>query len=922
MASVGMKYLNCGHPLRVRPRTGVPAWLERRRRGSLLMLVVASLVASVLVGAPEPEAAPLSGPQGTRIVDIDLAGDNSFWAVDELGVVYSGVGASGDGVGFEPIALDAEEKAVSVQSTLSGLGYWIFTDRGRVFGRGDAQQFGGLGLLSLAAPIVDAAVTASGNGYLMVARDGGVFGFGDATYVGSGAEFELSAPINSVMTVDTGGYRLGSGDGGVLSFEAPFRGSAGSLDLASPIVDAALFRSGYLLLGDDGGVFNYAGGGVFGSLGGRTLSAGAAAIAGDGSGDRYLIVQEDGVVWEFSEETTSDAGPPGLIVAQLDVAVSPIATTPVRGAIGTRDFRSSGSDLRAWSRAVPSSQDIRIPSSVDANIQPAMWVPPPAPGRPLLVVLHSWSSGYSQQWSIPFAGWAEDNGWALIAPHFRGVNKQPTATGSDLAVSDVVDAIDYAVANGADPDRVFVTGFSGGGFMTLVMAGKRPDLFAGAAAWVGIYDLPGWYNYNVVNAPWRHYIPHIQGSCGGAPVPGSAALADCLARSPMTYLDAARAAGLPVYLAGGLLDSIVPPSESARAFNQLAAPADRFTRRQIDLFSRFTLPPELQGQTDAETYFGPGDKPVVLSRQSGSVTFVLFRGAHEMMYGPALRWFAEGPPSGGFDPPPNSDVCVTPTTPSANPDAASGRGYWLLDSDGGVHAFGALQYGDLAGSDTRAMSMQSTPTGRGYWIVDYDGVVHPFGDASFQGDMSAFDLNAPIRQIIANPAGSGYWLLATDGGVFAFGDARFYGSTGSLTLAGPIVAMEPSSTGKGYWLVGEDGGIFAFGDAEFHGSAGGLVLNSPVSAMAAAPDGSGYWLYSGDGGVFTYGDIGYYGSIPSLGLCQRPTAAQLRTTNTGDGYWIAAADGRVFAYGDAFNYGDRPQLAPGVSIQDLAARRG
>jgi len=925
MASVGMKNLKCEPPFRVASRRVLRACsVGSTRASSLVALVAMSLVASILVGAPEPGAAPLGGPEGTRIVDIDFAGEDAgFWAVDELGVVYSDpeVGLAGDS--FEAIALDPAERAVSVQSTSSGLGYWIFTDQGRVFNRGDAIHLGDLAQLTLAAPVVDAAVTASRNGYFMVAEDGGVFGFGDADYVGSGADFSLSAPMSSVMTVASGGYRLGSADGGVLSFGAPFRGSAGSLDLASPIVDAARFRSGYLLLGADGGVFNYAGGGAFGSLGDRRLTSTAAAIVGNTSGSRYLIVQEDGVVWEFGDEMTDTVGGRGRVIATLEIPVSPIAITPVRGANGTRDFRiAAGSDQRAWARAVPSSQDIRIPSSVDNNVQPAMWVPPPANGRPLLVVLHSWTARYDQQWSIPFARWAEDNGWAMIAPNFRGINKQPTATGSDLAVADVVDAIDYAVANGADPDRVFVTGFSGGGFMTLLMAGKRPDLFAGAAAWVGIYDLPGWYNYNAVNAPWRHYIPHIQGSCGGAPVPGSAAFDDCVARSPMTYLDAARAAGLPVYLAGGLSDSIVPPSESARAFNQLAAPADRFTQRQIDLFSRFTLPPELAGQTDAETFFGPGDKPVVLSRQSGSVTFVLFRGVHEMMYGPALRWFAEGPPSGGFDPPPNSDICSVPSSPPASPDAASGRGYWLLDTEGDVHAFGALQYGDLANSETRAMSIQSTPSGRGYWIVDYDGVVHPFGDALFAGDMSGFELNAPIRQIVANPAGSGYWLLATDGGVFAFGDARFYGSTGAVNLVAPIVAMEPTATGRGYWLVGEDGGIFAFGDAPFYGSAGGLVLDSPVSSMAAAPDGSGYWLYSGDGGVFTYGDLGYYGSIPSLGLCQRATAAQLRSTSTGNGYWVAATDGRVFAFGDAFNYGDRPALAPGVSIQDLAVRRG
>ncbi len=908
-------------PCSAAPEHAVTPDMTPRRR-AVTSFVVIALLAALLTLASEPVSATLTGPEGAHVVDVDLDPSGSgFWVADELGRVYpTDVEHFGEiGPGF----LHDGERVVAIQATATGSGYWLFTSLGRVAGFGDAVDHGDLRNVDLAAPIVDAARSGTGAGYFLVGADGGIFGFGDAVYVGAGSEFDLRSPVNSLLTNGASGYWVVADDGGVLAFDAPFNGSAGSLPLTHPVVDGTSFSGGYLLLGSDGGVFNFAGGGFYGSLGDRALSAPAASITADGLGERYLVAQQDGVVWEFSRTDTTSGPGVGVVVARIDVVDAPMRISPVEGVTGTRDFRSArGSDAAAWSASVPSSQNIGITSSVDGSVQPAMWVPAPQQGRPLLVVLHSWSAGYDQQWSIPFAKWASDNGWAMIAPHFRGVNKQPTATGSDVAVADVVDAIEYAAAQGVDADRVFITGFSGGGHMALLMAGRHPELFAGVAAWVGVYDLPGWYRYNELYAPWRHYIPHIKGSCGGAPHPGTAAFDDCVARSPMAHLDAARAAGLPVYLAGGLLDSIVPPSQSARAFNQLAAPADRFTQRQIELFSRFTIPPELVGQTAAPSYFGPEDKPVVLTRRSGSTTFVLFHGIHEMMYEPALRWFAEGPPSGGYPDPPSNDVCTSPSNPTGNPDDASARGYWLLDTKGGVHGFNTIEYGELDESAAAAMSIQSTPSGNGYWIVDHDGVVHAFGDAVFAGDMSGFDLAAPITQIVANPAGTGYWLLAGDGGVFSFGDARFHGSTGALRLVAPVVSMEPTSTGGGYWLVAEDGGVFAFGDAPFHGSAGAIVLDAPVSSMAAAPDGSGYWLYAGDGGVFTYGSLGYHGSLPALGFCEAPRAAQLRSSNTGAGYWIATTDGRVFGFGDALVRGDRPALAAGVRIQDFAVRRG
>jgi hypothetical protein len=133
------------------------------------------------------------------------------------------------------------------------------------------------------------------------------------------------------------------------------------------------------------------------------------------------------------------------------------------------------------------------------------------------------------------------------------------------------------------------------------------------------------------------------------------------------------------------------------------------------------------------------------------------------------------------------------------------------------------------------VGMATSLSGRGYWLVASDGNVLHFGDAPFFGSLSGVDLTRPVVGMAAAPPGSlsGYWLVASDGGVFAFGGAQFYGSLGGVTLNRPIVGIAASRTGRGYWLVASDGGVFAFGDARFFGSLGGRTLTHPIVGMAA-----------------------------------------------------------------------------------------
>jgi uncharacterized protein YkwD len=215
------------------------------------------------------------------------------------------------------------------------------------------------------------------------------------------------------------------------------------------------------------------------------------------------------------------------------------------------------------------------------------------------------------------------------------------------------------------------------------------------------------------------------------------------------------------------------------------------------------------------------------------------------------------------------------------------------------------------------VGMASTPTGRGYWLVATDGGIFAFGDARFYGSTGAMHLNRPIVGMASTPTGRGYWLVASDGGIFAFGDARFYGSTGAIRLTRPIVGMASTPIGRGYWLVASDGGIFAFRDARFYGSTGALRLTRPVVGMANTRYGRGYWLIASDGGIFAFGDARFYGSTGAMRLAQPITG--IAGALDSRGYWLLARDGGIFTFGSARFMGSSVGATAGQLAVDIVA---
>ncbi len=193
------------------------------------------------------------------------------------------------------------------------------------------------------------------------------------------------------------------------------------------------------------------------------------------------------------------------------------------------------------------------------------------------------------------------------------------------------------------------------------------------------------------------------------------------------------------------------------------------------------------------------------------------------------------------------------------------------------------------------VGMSSTASGRGYWLVASDGGIFSFGDAQFYGSTGGLRLNQPIVGMSSTASGRGYWLVASDGGIFSFGDAQFYGSTGGLRLNQPIVGMSSTASGRGYWLVASDGGIFSFGDAQFYGSTGSIKLIAPIKSMARTNSGSGYTLMAGDGGIFNFGDSQFYGS--TSGSCLGSPSVAISKSNYDNGYFVITQNASLAEFG-------------------------
>ena len=281
--------------------------------------------------------------------------------------------------------------------------------------------------------------------------------------------------------------------------------------------------------------------------------------------------------------------------------------------------------------------EVKYRSSADDSLQwTKFFAPPSIEPVPLVVILHSWSANWKQTLHRPLEDYCVKNGWAYLHPDFRGPNRRPQATGSALVVSDIVDAVEYACEQTkVDRKRIFLIGTSGGGYTSLVMAGKKPNLWAGVSAWVPISDLRAWHKE--CEAKDLKYAREIELSCGGAPGSSAGIDREYANRSPLTFLKKAK--GVNLSINAGILDGhkgSVPISHSLLAFNEVAEEKHRLAAEEIKYFTeQAKVPPSLLRQIKDPSY---GKKSPLFRRTSASATVTIFQGGHEWIASAAFAW--------------------------------------------------------------------------------------------------------------------------------------------------------------------------------------------------------------------------------------------------------------------------------------------
>ncbi len=255
----------------------------------------------------------------------------------------------------------------------------------------------------------------------------------------------------------------------------------------------------------------------------------------------------DGTVLALWQDSTH---PPELVrISDRGEAttVVPSADVPAARPFRSVDFRSAdGSDVQ-------------------------MWVAQPEGDGPFPLVLETHGGPQATMLDLfwPLGQVWLDHGFAFCTVNFHGstgfgraFERSIWGNPGDLEVQDIVAAREHLVRLGiADPDRVLLTGWSYGGFLTLMALGLAPEPWAGGMAGIAVADWTGMYedSSDVI----REFV---RGIMGGTPeeVPERYA-----SSSPITYLERVRA---PALIVQGRNDSRCP-----------AAPVERYRARATEL---------------------------------------------------------------------------------------------------------------------------------------------------------------------------------------------------------------------------------------------------------------------------------------------------------------------------------------------------
>ncbi|MFO7635276.1 MAG: prolyl oligopeptidase family serine peptidase, partial [Caldilinea sp.] len=186
-------------------------------------------------------------------------------------------------------------------------------------------------------------------------------------------------------------------------------------------------------------------------------------------------------------------GPAGEIFALSESSIQPASLAeldPISGE-GARILLCAGDAPpgRPW-------RSVTFPSSDGTPVQGWLATPEGDGPFPTIVEMHGGPHFATTDSYSPLSQAWLDHGFAWLSVNFRGsttfgraFKEQIWGNVGHWEVEDVVAGRAWLVAQGiAQPDKVFLLGASYGGFLTLLLLGKMPDLWAGGMAVAAIAD--------------------------------------------------------------------------------------------------------------------------------------------------------------------------------------------------------------------------------------------------------------------------------------------------------------------------------------------------------------------------------------------------------------------------------------------------
>ncbi len=255
--------------------------------------------------------------------------------------------------------------------------------------------------------------------------------------------------------------------------------------------------------------------------------------------------------------------PGGKVVASLSDAVRPSRIIALDAQRGRQDrvLLAAGEDFhgRSW-------QSVGFESSDGMPLQAWLATPPGSGPFPAVIDLVGGPGGVRTNSYHPSSQAWLDHGFAFLSLNYRGCasfgrdfERQIFGQPGRWEVEDIVAARSYLIETGiSDPGKIFLSGWSYGGFLALLALGRRPELWAGAMAGMAIAD------WRLMYEDQAEMVRGYQRALfGGGPEEKSDQYASS---SPITYANRVQA---PVLIIQGRHDTRTPARQIVKYVAEL-----------------------------------------------------------------------------------------------------------------------------------------------------------------------------------------------------------------------------------------------------------------------------------------------------------------------------------------------------------------